>query len=469
MPEPVDTSGSLPHPPPRPTRSTTPSAPRRGLPRIHRAWIVAAVALLALVGAAGFGATPGVLVTPLQEEFGWSRGTISLAISINLVLYGLTAPFAAALMDRFGIRRVLACALLLIALGSGLTVFMTQSWQLVLCWGILVGLGTGSMALGFVAIITGRWFVKQRGLVTGVLTAGGATGRLIFLPILATLAVGSGWRTASWTVTIAALAVVPLVVFFLWNHPRDVGVRAYGASEDEPDEPTPHPAAGRALAVLAGAARTKAFWLLAVGFAICGISTNGLIQIHLIPAAHDHGMPEPVAASLLALIGVLDVVGTVISGWLTDRVPAPLLLGLYYALRGGSLLLLPSLLDASAHPSLLIFIVFYGLDWVATVPPTIALCRTHFGTAGPIVFGWVFAAHQLGAAVAATAAGVIRDDMGSYTLAFTGAGLLCFVAAAASIGLSSRSPTDEDQGERTDEAGEGTDGHDGRVAAGSGA
>jgi predicted MFS family arabinose efflux permease len=243
--------------------------------------------------------------------------------------------------------------------------------------------------------------------------------------------------------------------------------------DDEPIEahdavPTPHPAAGRALAVLRSAVRTRAFWLLAGGFAICGMSTNGLIQIHFIPAAHDHGMPVPMAASLLAVVGVLDIVGTVMSGWLTDRFPASVLLGAYYALRGGSLLLLPYLLGASLHPSLLVFIVFYGLDWVATVPPTIALCRQHFGSAGPIVFGWVFASHQVGAAIAATAAGVLRDSAGSYTFAFTGAGLLCFVAATLSLRLSTTKPSDQDEATGADDAGDGTDDHDRRIAAGSG-
>ncbi|MGH3487495.1 MAG: MFS transporter, partial [Actinopolymorphaceae bacterium] len=268
------------------------------------------MSLLALVGAAGFGAAPGVLVTPLQQEFGWSRGTISLAVSINLVLYGVTAPFAAALMERFGIRRILAGALVLIAVGSGLTLFMTESWQLVLCWGILVGLGTGAMALAFVATITGRWFVRHRGIVTGVLTAGGATGRLIFLPLLAGLVVWSDWRTASLAIALAALAVVPLVLMVIRNRPEDVGLRPYGIPDDAPPVattdavPTPHPAAGTALGVLAGVVRKRAFWLLAGGFAICGMSTNGLIQIHFIPAAHDHGMAEPVAASLLAVVGI---------------------------------------------------------------------------------------------------------------------------------------------------------------------
>lgn len=414
---------------------TDPSAGRRR-PRLHRAWIVAGVALLTLVGAAGFRATPGVLILPLQEAFGWSRGTISFAVSVNLLLYGLTSPFAAALMERFGIRRVLAGALVLISTGAGLTGFMTSSWQLVLCWGVLIGLGTGSMALAFVATITGRWFVKHRGLVTGVLTAGGATGQMIFLPVLANLVKDHGWRSASYTVAIASLLVVPLVLIFIRNFPRDLGLKPYGAPADEPESTGPRAvAAGRALSVLASAVKTKTFWLLAGGFAICGMSTNGLIGIHFIPAAHDHGMPEPTAAGLLALVGIFDIAGTILSGWLTDRMSSRVLLGAYYALRGGSLLILPSLLDSTTHPTMLFFIILYGLDWVATVPPTISLCRQHFGAAGPIVFGWVFASHQIGAAVAATVGGLVRDNIGSYTLAFWGAGALCFLAAAMSLAI----------------------------------
>ncbi|GAB3425334.1 MFS transporter [Flindersiella endophytica] len=438
------------------------------MPRLHRAWIVAAVGLLALVGAAGFGATPGVLITPLQEEFGWSRGTIGVAISINLILYGLTAPFAAAAMERFGMRGVMGAALGLIALGAVLPIFMTDSWHLIVTWGVMVGLGTGAMALSFVATLTGRWFVKQRGLVTGILTAGGATGRLIFLPLLAGLSVSYGWRSASVAVGVAALAIIPMVVLFVRNYPRDIGLRPYGADEAAPEAatPTPHPAAGKALSTLRYAARSRAFWLLVGGFAICGISTNGLIQIHLIPAAHDHGMAEPVAAGLLAMVGVLDIVGTVASGWLTDRLPANVLLGVYYALRGGSLLVLPFLLSATVHPSLLFFVIFYGLDWVATVPPTIALCRRHFGDAGPIVFGWVFASHQIGAAIAATGAGLIRDGMGSYTVAFTGAGLLCFLAAAMSISIGGPRRASKEQA-AGDEHGAGrADDYDEPVAAG---
>ncbi|MUN39859.1 MFS transporter [Actinomadura sp. NEAU-AAG5] len=404
--------------------------------RMHRAWPVAAVAFVALVGAAGFRATPGVLMVPLQDEFGWSRATTSAAVSVNLVLYGLTAPFAAALMDRFGVRRVTALALTLVALGSGLTVFMSASWQLVLCWGVLVGLGTGSMAMVFAATVVNRWFTRHRGLVVGVLTAGGAAGQLVFLPLLAWLVDESGWRSASLTVAGAALVVVPLVVFVLRERPSDVGLLPYGATAEEPAPPPSGDAARRALRALSGAWRTKAFWLLAGGFFICGASTNGLVGTHFIPAAHDHGMHETTAASLLALVGVFDIVGTVASGWLTDRLDSRVLLAWYYALRGLSLLTLPVLFADSPHPSMLVFVIFYGLDWVATVPPTIALAREVFGpSAGTIVFGWVFTAHQLGAAAAAALAGLVRTSLGSYTLAWWGAGVLCLFAAGMSMSI----------------------------------
>ena len=394
---------------------------------------MAVIAFVALVGAAGFRATPSVLLRPLHEEFGWSLGTISAAVSVNLLLYGLTAPFAAALMEKFGIRRVVMFALLLVAAGSGLTVFMIASWQLVLCWGVLVGLGTGSMALAFVATITGRWFVKRRGLVTGVLTAGGAAGQLVFLPLLATVIEANGWRTAALIVAGGALAVVPLVLWRLRDKPSDLGVLAYGAVEEVPPPAVTGNAAARAVGALRTAARTRAFWLLAGGFAICGATTNGLVGTHFIPAAHDHGMTETTAASLLALVGLFDIAGTIASGWLTDRVDSRILLGAYYALRGGSLLVLPSLFAETAGPSMLVFIVFYGLDWVATVPPTVALCREYFGASGPIVFGWVFASHQLGAAVAATGAGLVRDQLGTYAMAWYVAGVLSVGAAVLSL------------------------------------
>ena len=405
---------------------------RRVLPRlhgIHYAWIVFAVTFITLLAASGIRSTPAVLMVPLEAEFGWSRATISLAVSINLVLFGFVGPFAAAMMERWGIRPVVAGALLFIAAGAALTSLMTVPWQLYLLWGIVVGLGAGTMATVFAATVANRWFVQRRGLVVGLLTAASATGQLIFLPFLGWLAQERGWRYVSLTVALCTLAVVPLVLVFLRNRPEDAGVRAYGASEDDPPAPprgNPVAIAFRGLAIASG---NRNFWLLAATFFICGASTNGLIGTHLIPASVDHGMAEVTAASLLAVVGIFDVVGTTVSGVLTDRVDSRKLLFAYYGLRGLSLLFLPLVLGSPSF-GLILFIVFYGLDWVATVPPTVAIASQTFGrAAGPVVYGWVFTAHQLGAAVVASAAGVIRTVTGGYELAFVGSALLCLLAA----------------------------------------
>jgi len=404
--------------------------------RIHPAWFVAFVALIALIGAAGFRAAPSVLITPLHDEFGWSMTEISFAVTINLLLYGLVAPFAAALMHRFGIRLVTVAALLVIGAGSALTVFVSSPAQLLLTWGLLIGAGTGSMALVFAATITDTWFVARRGLVSGVLTAGSATGQLIFLPIMAVAADQHGWRIASLIIAAGALAVIPLVLIFLRDRPSDLGVARYGETDAAPHPARPAAGAARlALTALRDAARTRTFWLLAAGFAICGATTNGLVGTHFIPSAHDHGMPQTTAAGLLAVVGIFDIVGTVFSGWLTDRVNPRILLLAYYALRGVGLAFLPALLSAEVQPSIVLFVVIYGLDWVATVPPTIALCREAFGDRGPLVFGWVFAAHQIGAAIAVVLAGFVRDQTGQYTVAWLGAAGLCAVAAVVSISI----------------------------------
>jgi MFS family permease len=336
-------------------------------------------------------------------------------------------------MERFGIRKVVTAALLVVAAGSGLTVFMTASWQLILCWGVLVGLGTGSMALALVATVTGRWFVKSRGLVSGVLTAGGAAGALVFLPLVALVSERYGWRPAALGVAFAALAVAPFVVWLLRDRPRDLGVAPYGGTEADDVDPVRVGAGRIAIRGLTGAARTAPFWYLAAGMMICGATTMGLIQPHFIPAAGDHGMPSTVAAGLLALVGLFDVVGTIASGWLTDRVDPRLLLLAYYVLRGFSLAALPLLFGPDVQPSMLGFIIFYGLDWVATIPPTMALCREVFGASAPVVFGWVFASHQVGAALMALGAGIVRDELGAYDLAWFVGGGLCLIAGGLSL------------------------------------
>jgi predicted MFS family arabinose efflux permease len=403
--------------------------------RVHYAWVVAGVAFATLVAAAAFRAAPGPLMVPLHEG-GWSIVTMSAAVSVNLVLYGLTAPFAAALMERFGLRRVVSVGLLLIAAGAGLSVLARAAWQLVLTWGVLIGLGTGSMALVFAATVANAWFVKRRGLVMGILTAGGAAGQLVFLPVVAYLVEATSWKIASLLIAAAAVAALPLVVVLLRDRPADLGLAPYGGDRlVTPPMSVRGNAADLALAALRQAATTKPFWALAGAFAICGATTNGLIGIHFIPSAHDHGMATTTAAGLLMLVGVFDIVGTVASGWFTDRIDPRWLLLAYYSFRGVGLLLLPWLLADSVHPSMVVFIVVYGLDWVATVPPTVVLCRRLFGDQGTIVFGWVFASHQLGAAAAALTAGIIRDSFGTYTYAWFGGAALCALAAALSIGL----------------------------------
>ena len=438
---------------------------QRTRPRIHRAWWVALATLGALVAAAGFRSSTGALLQPLEDDFGWSRATTSGAVTLNLVVYGLTAPFAAALMERFGVRRTVASALVLVAAGSGLTVLMTEAWQLWILWGFAVGIGTGSLALVFGAIVANRWFVSHRGLVTGVFSAESSTGQLVFLPLIAVLATGPGWRWAALVVAGAALLLVPLVLWVMADSPASVGLRPYGAPPAEPSltsgrtgtefgpsrpaiedidvgedvldttptTPAENPAR-TAVRVLRESSRSWTFWALFGTFWICGWSTNGLIGTHFIPAAHDHGMPETTSAGLLALIGIFDIIGTVASGWLTDRVDSRYLLFGYYLLRGLSLLVVPQLLGPHVRPSLFLFIVFYGLDWVATVPPTVALCRQHFGVErSGVVFGWVFAAHMVGAGVAASYAGWIRQSQGDYFTAWMTAGALCLAAAVACL------------------------------------
>ncbi|MEY4458529.1 MAG: putative MFS-type transporter YhjX [Actinomycetota bacterium] len=398
--------------------------------RFHPAWLVALAAFIALMGAAAFRAAPGPLMIPLNDEFGWPIGVMSTAVSLNILLYGLTAPFAAALIGRFGIRRVTSFALVMIAAGSGVTVFVTAEWVLFLTWGVLIGIGTGSMALVFASEIAGRWFVKRRGLVVGILSAGSATGQLVFLPLVASLAETTGWRAASIVIAGTALAVVPLVLVFIRNDPSELGVGPYGVdAADYVPPPRRTGAMKLAITTLVDASKTKTFWALAAAFAICGATTNGLVGLHFVPSAHDHGMSITAAAGLLAVVGVFDIIGTVMSGWLTDRVnPRYLLVG-YYFFRGVGLAFLPTLLSQDISPSIVIFVVVYGLDWVATVPPTVALCRDYFGDRANIVFGWVFASHQVGAAIAATVAGFSRDLLGTYTYAWLGGAALCVVAA----------------------------------------
>ena len=396
--------------------------------RVHYAWMVVAVMFVVILSSVGVRAAPGVLIVPLERAFGWNAGVISGAISLNILLFGLVGPFAAALIQVIGLKRTVLLSMALLVLGAGLSSFVTQIWQLYMTWGVLVGLGSGAGMVGLATAIANRWFVRRRGLVVGLLTASNASGQLIFLPLLASLAEHLGWHSVPWTVAVVILALMPAVMLLLPETPGSIGLGPFGATEDVAvPRHTGNPFV-IAISGLIRGARSLDFWLLFISFAVCGFSTNGLVATHLIPYCMDHGLPEVSAAGLLAAMGLFDLVGTTLSGWLTDRYNSRTLLFWYYGLRGLSLVVLP--FTNFDVVSLSIFAVFYGLDWVATVPPTVTLTNEVFGKKdAPVIVSWIVAGHQLGGALAALGAGEVRSFTGSYLIAFVASGVACLMAS----------------------------------------
>ena len=397
------------------------------------AFVVVGVIFVALLIAAGMRSSMSVMMVPLEDAFGWRRDVISLAAAVGIFIYGLAGPFSAALMDRIGLRRTLIAALVLMSASTALSLFMTEAWHLVATWGVLSGIGSGAVATVLGATIVTRWFKTNRGLMMGLMSASAATGLLVFLPLLAMLAQSGGWRPVAITVSIATAALLPLVYFLVPERPASIGLTRYGADGPEPEAA---PVSGNffthTLSTLRDAAKTRVFWYLFATFFICGFTTNGLVGTHLIAFCGDMGIGEVQAAGLLAMMGVFDLIGTTLSGWLTDRFDPRKLLGVYYAIRGLALIYLP--LSGFSGLSLTIFAVFYGLDWIATVPPTLRLSNEAFGDrSGPLVFGWIVAGHQVGAATAAFFGGFMRELQGNYDLAFQIAGMTAIAAAALSL------------------------------------
>ncbi|MGY3590074.1 MFS family permease [Bradyrhizobium sp. USDA 4341] len=409
---------------------------------IHYGWVMVAVTFLAALISAGTVGAPGVFIVPLQKEFGWSTAEISSALSIRFILFGLMAPFAAALMNRYGLRNVTLAAQLIVVSGLLASLAMTQVWQLILLWGVVIGIGTGMTALVLGATIATRWFVARRGLVIGMLTASVATGQLAFLPLLATITERYGWRVALGLVCVMLGVAAFAVLMVMCDRPSDVGLRPFG---DEGTAPLPAPPPANApimaaaLGTLRDSSKSSVFWILFATFFVCGASTNGLVQVHLIPMCLDYGIPQVQAASLLAAMGIFDFFGTIISGWLSDRFDNRRLLFWYYGLRGLSLLYLPY--SDFTFYGLSLFAMFYGLDWIATVPPTVRLTAQRFGAErANLVFGWIFAGHQLGAGAAAFGAGLSRTLYASYLPAFFIAGALCVIAALSVLAISRPQP-----------------------------
>jgi len=397
------------------------------------AFVVAGVTFVTMLTVAGVRSAPGVLIVPWESAFGWERSTVSGAAAVGIFLYGLMGPFAAALMQGFGVRRTITLALSLLSLSAALSLFMTEPWQLVATWGVLSGLGSGCVAFVLAATIVNRWFKSNRGLVMGILSASTATGNLVFLPALAKLS-EHGWRPVVIAVAIATAALIPVVRILMPERPADIGAEPYGSPPGAPtaSETTRANPLRTAFATLAGAARMRDFWLLLATFFICGFTTHGLIGTHLIPMCSDYGIAAVDAAGLLAMMGMFDLIGTTASGWLTDRFDARNLLFIYYGLRGLSLIYLPYT-DFTFY-GLSLFAVFYGLDWIATVPPTLRLTNAIFGDkSAPIVFGWIAAGHQIGAASAAFLGGALRSAQGGYIEAFFIAGAAALLAAGLSL------------------------------------
>lgn len=401
--------------------------------KLHYGWVVAATTFLTMLATAGAMGSAGVMIHPLHQEFGWDIADISTAMAVRLVLFGLLGPFAAAFMNHFGIRQVVSTALGMIVFGIVASFFMTEVWQLLLLWGVVIGVGTGMTALVLGATVATRWFSKRRGLVIGLMTASNATGQLVFLPLLAALTEAYGWRTAL-TMTVAVLAIAfTLVLLLMRDHPADVGLPAYG--ETTISKPPKHDhkiltTLGSPLVTLKSVSGSPVFWVLFGTFFICGLSTNGLIQTHWISICGDFGMAAVTAAGTLAVIGIFDFVGTIFAGWLSDRYDNRILLFWFYGLRGLSLIYLS--FSGFSTIELSVFAIFYGLDWVATVPPTVKLAAENFGRekAG-LIFGWVFAGHQFGAATAAFGAGWFKSDYDTYMPALQIAGVMCLLAAVA--------------------------------------
>ncbi|SDO83802.1 Sugar phosphate permease [Phyllobacterium sp. YR620] len=423
---------------------STPLAALLARRNVHYGWVVVAITFITmLVTAAAVGA-PGVLIVPLEKEFGWETEQIATAFSIRLLLFGLMGPFAAAFMNYFGVRRVVCVALILITAGLFASLAMTRIWELVLLWGVVVGFGTGLTAMVLGATVATRWFTERRGLVLGMLTASSATGQLIFMPLMASLSENYGWRTAIVLICTMLLVAVVGVFFLIRDRPSDVGLPAYG----DKLVATALPVTGGLLSLitmpllaLKEASRSSTFWVLFATFFVCGASTNGLIGTHFVALCGDYGLAAVGAASVLAMMGFFDFFGTIGSGWLSDRVDNRWLLFWYYGLRGLSLLYLPYS-DFSFY-GLSLFAMFYGLDWIATVPPTVKLATERFGRekAG-LMFGWIFAGHQLGAASAAYGGGFARTEYATYVPAFLVAGILCLIAALLVLTLSKQSKDD---------------------------
>ncbi len=395
---------------------------------VHYAWVALGVTFVVMMGSVGVRSAPGVIILPLQQAFGWDIGTISAAISLNLLLLGLVGPFVTGLMEVIGLQNTMMACLAVLLAGTVLANFIDTPWQLFMTWGVMVGIGVSAGAMGMAAAVANRWFTARRSLAMGMLMAANAAGQLVFLPILGSLAQEFGWRSVSLTVTVVVAALFPLVVLLLPDTPARIGLAPFGGTPDLTPPARAHNPFLFSLQGLWRGLRSVDFWLIGISFGICGVSTAGLVGTHFITYCVDNGHSQAASASLLGSLGVASLIGSVLSGWMTDRVNPRLMLMGIFALRGVSLMLLPySQFDIV---SLTLFAVFNGIEWVATVPPIVALLNENFGRRdAPVLVSWIYAVHQVGSAAAALGGGLMREYSGSYSTAFLASGIACLAAA----------------------------------------
>lgn len=405
--------------------------------RLFYGWVVVAITIAATLVTWGVRSAPSVLIKPLEAEFGWTRADISSAIAIGLLMTAVSAPFGGTLLDRFGPRIVLLGITLLAGVSILAASRMDTLWQMSILWGVLVGIATGVSGVVGASVAT-RWFFQRRGLVQGILGAGGSVGQLLFLPLLAWLAVNAGWRDMTLILGVIVLATLAPIVVFMRDSPDEVGLLPYGAVE-----PPAAAAPAGVFSVLNRAIRVPEFWLLAGSFFVCGATSNGIVLQHFQAHAVDHGIPAVQASTALAIMGAMNFIGVLISGWLTDRHDPRKLLAIFYTFRGVSLFLLPSMTDLGLS-GLTVFAIIFGLDYISTVPPTIALCADIFGRRNVgTIYGWVFGAHQIGAALLAYLGGLMHDTLGDYTLAFLGSGVLALFGGLMALRITRRAEPQE--------------------------
>ena len=412
--------------------------------KVHYSWVILAVTFLAIIVAGIIRSSSGVFIEPFEMEFGWDRPMISFAFAICLLLYGFSGPFMAAFVEIFGLKKMMLYSMALLTIGLGLTFVMKSEWQLILIWGVMLGIGSGLFLTVLGTQVANRWFVKRRGLAVGILTAATATGQLILLPVLANLVENYSWRAAIELIFILSIVMLIVISIFMKSWPKDKGIAPYGQRElieESATKSTNRNPFKMAIGSLLEGLKVKEFWLLAGSFFICGLSTSGLIGTHFISYCLSFGIPLVTGAAMLSFMGVFDLIGTTVSGWLSDRYDNRWLLFWYYSLRGLSLVFLPFALSQGSYTWLIIFSIFYGLDWIATVPPTVGLARQKFGIEkSAMMYGWITAAHQVGAGVAAFSGGIVYKVFGSYMWAFVLAGGFCLLASLFVILIKKENP-----------------------------